>query len=92
MTEKDLKALLSDMSLKEKIGQLTQLDASCFSEEEGPVTGAETELGFSAEDFPYAGSILGVVGAEQIEKLQKKCMEKQPHHIPDVYKRQACGL
>ncbi|AWY99187.1 MULTISPECIES: beta-glucosidase BglX [Blautia] len=85
MTEKDLKALLSDMSLKEKIGQLTQLDASCFSEEEGPVTGAETELGFSAEDFPYAGSILGVVGAEQIEKLQKKCMEKQPHHIPVLF-------
>ena len=43
MTEKEIKALLADMTLKEKIGQLTQLDASCFNDE-GPVTGAETEL------------------------------------------------
>ena len=28
MTEKEIKALLADMTLKEKIGQLTQLDAS----------------------------------------------------------------
>ena len=51
MTEKEIKALLADMTLKEKIGQLTQLDASCFNDE-GPVTGAETELGIPAEDFP----------------------------------------
>ena len=60
MTEKEIKALLADMTLKEKIGQLTQLDASCFNDE-GPVTGAETELGIPAEDFPYAGSVLGVI-------------------------------
>lgn len=76
MTEKEIKALLADMTLKEKIGQLTQLDASCFNDE-GPVTGAETELGIPAEDFPYAGSVLGVIGARQVEKLQKMCMEKQ---------------
>ena len=35
MTEKEIKALLADMTLKEKIGQLTQLDASCFNDE-GP--------------------------------------------------------
>ena len=84
MTGTEIKALLADMTLKEKIGQLTQLDASCFNDE-GPVTGAETELGIAAEDFPYAGSILGVVGAEQVEKLQKMCMEKQPHHIPVLF-------
>ena len=72
------------MTLKEKIGQLTQLDASCFNDE-GPVTGAETELGIPAEDFPYAGSVLGVIGARQVEKLQKMCMEKQPHHIPVLF-------
>ena len=84
MTEKEIKALLADMTLKEKIGQLTQLDASCFNDE-GPVTGAETELGIPAEDFPYAGSVLGVIGARQVEKLQKMCMEKQPHHIPVLF-------
>lgn len=74
MTEKEIKALLADMTLKEKIGQLTQLDASCFNDE-GPVTGAETELGIPAEDFPYAGSVLGVT-AHGRWKNCRKCVWK----------------
>ena len=37
MTEEKLMALLKDMSLKEKIGQMMQLDVSCFKNE-GPET------------------------------------------------------
>lgn len=84
MTEESLKELLRDMSLKEKVGQMMQLDSSCFSNE-GPVTGPAAELSVDPEDFNLAGSILGVVGAEAIEKLQKLCMEKQPHHIPVLF-------
>ena len=75
MTEEKLEELLQDMSLKEKIGQMMQLDVSCFKKE-GPVTGSEVEQGITGEDLTLAGSILGAVGAEEIKDLQKRCMEK----------------
>ena len=84
MTEEKLMALLKDMSLKEKIGQMMQLDVSCFKNE-GPVTGSEVDQGISGEDLALAGSILGAIGAQEIKGLQKRCMEKQPHHIPVVF-------
>lgn len=84
MTEEKLMELLKDMSLKEKIGQMMQLDVSCFKNE-GPVTGSEVDQGISGEDLTLAGSVLGAMGAEEIAGLQKKCMEKQPHHIPVVF-------
>lgn len=84
MTDEKLLELLRDMSLKEKIGQMMQLDVSCFYNE-GPVTGGVIEQGVDREDLTLAGSILGAVGVEEIESLQKKCMERQPHHIPVVF-------
>ena len=84
MTEEKLLELLKDMSLKEKIGQMMQLDVSCFNDE-GPVTGSTVEQGIAGEELTLTGSILGAVGAEEIRRLQKRCMEKQPHHIPVVF-------
>ncbi|NLW10393.1 MAG: beta-glucosidase BglX [Clostridiaceae bacterium] len=81
MTEKELRALLEDMSLREKIGQLTQLDASVFNDE-GPVTGPASELGLNDDDAYLCGSVLGLTGAAETEALQKMCMAKQPHGIP----------
>lgn len=84
MTEEKLLELLKDMSLKEKIGQMMQLDVSCFKDA-GPVTGSAVEQGIAAEELALTGSILGAVGAEEIQRLQQRCMEKQPHHIPVVF-------
>ena len=42
MTEEKLLELLKDMSLKEKTGQMMQLDVSCFKDE-GPVTGSAVD-------------------------------------------------
>lgn len=81
MRDNELRALLEDMSLKEKIGQLTQLDASCFNDE-GPVTGPASNLGIADEDVFLCGSVLGLTGAAETEALQKMCMAKQPHGIP----------
>ncbi|NLL78817.1 MAG: beta-glucosidase [Clostridiales bacterium] len=84
MTEQQLVDLLQSMTLEEKIGQLTQLDGSCFSGE-GPVTGPEQELGIPKEKFLLAGSILGVTGADKIEQIRRICIEAQPHHIPPIF-------
>lgn len=84
MTEEKIIELLADMSLKEKIGQMMQLDVSCFKNKEA-VTGTASDQGITEEDMLMTGSILGAVRAEEIRSLQKKCMERQPHHIPVVF-------
>ena len=54
MTEEKLMALLKDMSLKEKIGQMMQLDVSCFKNEGPP---AEKMYGETAPS--YSGGVYG---------------------------------
>ena len=49
------------------------------------MTGTASDQGITEEDMLMTGSILGAVRAEEIRSLQKKCMERQPHHIPVVF-------
>lgn len=84
MNNNDLKALLNDMSLKEKIDQLVQLHGGFFGNID-VYTGPVVEFNM-AEDEPYkTGSVLGECGAAHLKDLQDKIMEKQPHHIPALF-------
>ena len=83
MQTSDLKRLLSEMSLEEKIGQMIQLPGYFF--EDGHLTGPALEMGLNDDDLYLSGSLLSVVGAEKIIGLQKSFMEKQPHHIPMLF-------
>ena len=86
MKREDLKALLADMSLQEKIDQMLQIMGGFFLEDAKAVlTGPKAQLGITDEDISMAGSILGTYGAEQLIDIQKKYMEKQPHHIPMLF-------
>ncbi len=80
MKTEDLKKLLSEMSLEEKVMQLVQIPGSEF-EADAAVTGlsdgASTDRAKS-----LVGSTLGVWGAEKAIALQKKYIENHPHHIP----------
>ena len=80
MKERDLIALLNDLSLEEKVMQLVQLPGVAY-ESGAAVTGL---LGSQtpAQTLRLAGSTLGVWGAEKLNRLQKAYMEKHPHHIP----------
>jgi len=82
--ERKLEQLLKDMSLEEKIDQLLQVGGYYF-EEEGAITGPQNQAGFTQQEIDYAGSILGISGAEKLIRIQKKYMEKQPHHIPLIF-------
>ena len=83
MRMQELKALLSDMSLEEKIGQLVQLPGSFV---EGDLdTGPAQAMNLTAEDLRLAGSYLSIVGAEKIRRIQKAYMENHPHHIPLLF-------
>lgn len=84
MKQKELDALLEDMSLEEKIDQLLQV-SSVFLEKEGNITGPENTAGYTEEEVWRAGSVLNAAGAVSIMELQKSYMEKQPHHIPLLF-------
>ncbi len=84
MTQEKLKELLQDMSLEEKIGQMIQLPANVLTGD-GLVTGPTGTTQLTEEQVGMAGSVLGIKGAEKLYELQKRQMEKQPHHIPLLF-------
>lgn len=84
MNVKKLEDLLEDMSFEEKVGQLTQVAGSLY-EEDAIVTGLLNTFQISEKALGLSGSILSLTGAKKLKELQDKCMEKQPHHIPQVF-------
>ena len=86
MERSELKKLLADMSLQEKVDQLVQLAGIFYQENvESILLGPAKEMGISQDDIRMAGSILGSYGADTLKKIQKEYMEKQPHHIPMLF-------
>ena len=80
----ELKQLLKDMSLDEKVGQLVQLSGEFFQANDisyGPIT----KLGISQKVVDLAGSVLNVAGAEETRRVQDQQMKMQPHHIPVMF-------
>lgn len=80
----DLKKLLEDMSLEEKIGQMVQIHANLLTEG-GILTGPTETMEMTDEKLALVGSILGKRGSKELHKVQKEFMEKQPHHIPLLF-------
>lgn len=83
MTQNELKELLSDMSLEEKIGQLIQVPGSCY-EESAVITGGMNN-GWREETCRLAGSTLGIWGAKKLRKIQDEYLKTQPHRIPLMF-------
>lgn len=84
MKQEEITALLDDMSLEEKIGQLVQLSGEFFSANDisiGPIQ----KLGIDKKMVELAGSALNVVGAKETHDVQVRQMQKQPHHIPMLF-------
>lgn len=84
MKKEELQALLQDMTLEEKVGQMIQIRANMLTEG-GIVTGPTNHVSLSEKELALTGSILGKIGAEELAKVQKEQMEKQPHHIPMLF-------
>lgn len=82
----DIEKLLSDMTLQEKLGQLTQLNAVFFkADNEADITGPVQSLHITGEDVCYAGSTLNFIGAATMKEIQDSAMAKQPHRIPLLF-------
>ncbi|MBQ8640199.1 MAG: glycoside hydrolase family 3 C-terminal domain-containing protein [Lachnospiraceae bacterium] len=85
MEREQLQALLADMSLEEKIGQMVQLNASFLGNNDTLITGPMGTVSVDADEVKLCGTILGTAGADKLKELQKQAMEGQPHHIPMLF-------
>lgn len=83
MKQQELEALLSDMSLEEKIGELFQIPSYFF--DNAMVTEPAEELGITSEDFRVCGSCLSVSGAKKTRDIQENHVAGHPHHIPMLF-------
>lgn len=83
MQQEALAALLRQMSLEEKIGELFQLPSYYFSNEH--ITGPAAELGITDQEVQVSGSCLSIIGAEKLQALQATHTRLHPHHIPMLF-------
>ena len=82
----DIKKLLADMTLEEKLGQLTQLNAIFFKKDNtADITGPASKLHITEEDAHLSGSVLNFIGAKDMKEIQDAAMAVQPHNIPLLF-------
>ena len=82
MTHDALQALLKEMTLEEKVGQLTQCNAGQFIAVNAEITGPEGEV-LPAEDLNRVmGSVLTFENAEQARRLQDMHLAADRNRIP----------
>lgn len=86
MQEAEIKKLLEDMTLPEKVGQMMQLMGAFYMEDlEQVLTGPNEEMKLKKQDIGLAGSILNTYGEDTLKELQTSYMENHPHHIPMLF-------
>lgn len=84
MTEKELKHLLEDMTLEEKLGELWQPMNRTF-DENGVLTGNDVKMNNSRRDVELCGSTLNLFGFDKLKQLQDEHIKHHPHRIPMMF-------
>ena len=82
---RDLKQLLAQMTVEEKIGQLTQYNANLFIESDVDITGPMAKLGLTKEELKNVGSVLNFKDAKEVYEIQKKHLEEDRNKIPMTF-------
>lgn len=81
---KDIHALLKQMTLEEKVGQLIQIAPSSFGVD-AEITGPAQEWGMKLEEIARVGSCLGASSANRTSSIQRKHLEDDPNKIPLLF-------
>ena len=79
---KDIKALLAQMTLEEKVGQLVQFNTALLGKSTAEITGPAQKMGIDHDGLKYVGSTLNFHGAEEMIALQKTHMAEDRLGIP----------
>ena len=87
MSEELLEYILEQMTLAEKIAQLTQLTSNFFegSSDKNDPTGPMNALGINKEIVQNCGSVIGASGAKEIISLQREHLRKSRLSIPLLF-------
>ena len=81
----DLKKLLENMTLDQKIGQMVQLNASFFTKSESEITGPIQWFGMGEGRLRTVGSALNFQGADEMRAIQDKHLADDPNNIPMIF-------
>ena len=81
----NIKELLSQMTVDEKIGQLVQLNPTFFADVSAYVTGPWEELGIDEDFLKNIGSVLGCRNAAEMIMIQEKHMAEDRNKIPMLF-------
>ncbi|OAB36031.1 glycoside hydrolase family 3 N-terminal domain-containing protein [Paenibacillus glacialis] len=84
MPEQQLRILINQMSIEEKISQLLQLAGPFFegSESQGEITGPMEALGITDHSIRNTGSVLGLTGAKEVIQVQEAHLKNNRLGIP----------
>ncbi len=85
MSKVNIKELIANMTVEEKIGQLIQLNASCFGQSSAEITGPLSNVGIPHDFLPYVGSALNFSSAEEMIELQKNHLAADRNKIPMIF-------
>lgn len=78
--------LLSQMTLREKLGQMSQMSGDFFAGiGAGAITGPMHSFKVEPEDVQMAGSVLGTTGAEQVIQIQEEYLQNSRLKIPLLF-------
>lgn len=81
----NLNALLAQMTLDEKIGQLVQLSGEFFLDEPQLTVGPKAKLGITQTVVDNVGSVLNVSGAEKTRQIQRQHLQNSRLKIPLLF-------
>lgn len=81
----DIKKLLEEMTIDEKIGQLVQYNANIMMDTSADVTGPRLKSGLSYEQINQIGSVLNFKTPLEVRAIQDKHLENDRLKIPMLF-------
>ncbi len=85
MTNTEIKALISKMTIRQKAAQLLQLNANLLVVTDAEITGPAQEMNLSLEDIYTTGNVLNFQSALDVIRIQTEHMENDPNKIPMLF-------
>ncbi len=87
MKYKEIIELLNKMTIEEKIGQMVQIGGDVFLSDDtnGMLTGPLKNSHLSKKMIYHVGSVLNIIGAEKVKKVQDEYLSKSRLKIPLLF-------
>ena len=81
----NIKKILEQMTIDEKIGQLMQYNANLFHDSSADVTGPMIELGLTKEQVNNVGNVLNFRTPKEMRAIQDKHLANDRNKIPMLF-------